>query len=200
MKTRLFCFLMLTMLVLTGCGKKDKPDISTDSTSYAQTIATLEEELRQQRESFYIKELAYKTEIEELQQQLATLTGKTEGETEVIFRYRVENGEAIITGYSGNAALLSIPEALDGYPVVALGERVFEGASIAAVVLPEGMREIGWFAFYGCEQLVSVTLPASLSSIGYAVFDGCTRLSVFCPEGSYAEQYAKSYGLSFVLI
>ena len=136
-----------------------------------------------------------------LEEKLAQLNAKEDlplGEERVEFRYRLENGGAIITGYRGECALLTVPQTLDGYPVIAIGERAFEGATFSAVILQEGVSSIGWFAFYGCENLINVTLPESVSSIGYAVFDGCGDLSVYCSAGSYAARYAQSYGLTLV--
>lgn len=206
MKTRTVSALLLifALLSLTSCAKPtDTPDqggTDVDVTQYVTVITSLETELQRQKESFSIRELAYKTEIADLRQQITTLATQIEqGETSALtFTYRLENGEAIITGYSGGASILRIPQALDGYPVVAIGERVFENKDIAAVVLPEGLREIGWFAFYGCAGLSNVTIPASVTSIGYAVFDGCVDLHIYCPVGSYAEKFAKSYGISCV--
>jgi hypothetical protein len=117
---------------------------------------------------------------------------------ELVFSYRLESGKAIVTGYKGSSTLVTIPATLDGYPVVAIGERAFEGQRIAAVILPEGLEAIGWFAFYGCEKLIDVSIPESVTSIGYAVFDGCEGVSIICPIGSYAEQYATSYGLPHI--
>ena len=210
MKLRTILTLLLALVLLcatlSACADgqtTQAPDTSTigdDGAEYTAVITSLETELQRQRESFYIKELAYKTEIADLQVQISTLVTQIEqGDSSALtFTYRLENGEATLTGYSGKAAMVRIPQTLDGYPVVAIGERVFEGKDVAAVVLPEGLREIGWFAFYGCAALSNITIPASVTSIGYAVFDGCASLRIFCPAGSYAEQYAKSYGIASV--
>ncbi len=190
-------------LLFAGCAPPPaEPTQKDDSTTHLATIATLEQELREQKENFYITESKYKAEIQSLREQLEALSEQATGEREELpeqatFRYRIEDGGAIITGYTGNISLLSIPEQLDGYPVVAIAERAFEGCGLTAVVLPEGVRYVGWFAFYGCKGLLHVTLPASLESIGYAVFDGCERLTIFCSAGSFAEAFAKSYGLNY---
>lgn len=42
--------------------------------------------------------------------------------------------------------------------------------------VPEGVEEIGAYAFNGCEALASVSMPASLQSIGSYAFRGCTSL------------------------
>ena len=209
MKTRTISLLMLaiTLFSLVACSAQTatpdegtSTDTDVDVSQYVTVITSLESELQRQKESFSIKELAYKTEIADLRQQITTLSTQIEeSETQnLTFSYRLENDEAIITGYSGGASILRIPATLDGYPVVAIGERVFENKDVAAVVLPEGLREIGWFAFYGCAALSNITIPASVTAIGYAVFDGCADLHIYCPVGSYAEKFAKSYGISCV--
>lgn len=52
------------------------------------------------------------------------------------------------------------------------------------VVIPEGVTEIRYRAFYLCKSLTSVTIPASVTSIGSEAFRGCASLkSVTIPEG-----------------
>lgn len=45
------------------------------------------------------------------------------------------------------------------------------------VVLPEGVTEIGGFAFRGCTSLTSLTIPASVTQIDGHAFHGCTDLT-----------------------
>ena len=105
----------------------------------------------------------------------------------------------MIVDFEGSATLVEIPTTLDGYPVVKIGERAFEGnTSLGAVVIPEGVLEIDWFAFYDCTSLFEVSVPSTVAKIGHAVFDGCKSVSIACPAGSYAESYAKSYGLAYI--
>lgn len=47
---------------------------------------------------------------------------------------------------------------------------------LRSVVLPEGLRSIGDFAFNGCAALESVAVPASLESVGEGCFGGCPAL------------------------
>lgn len=202
--------LMLLSALLTGCAKEavtndEAPPVANESEAYQARIEELETELQRQKEERYISDAAYAATIRELQSKLDALTPDVEADSsqieagdELVFRYRLENGKAIVTGYTGTSTLVTIPATLDGYPVVAIGERAFEGQKIAAVMLPDGLEAIGWFAFYGCEQLIDVSIPTSVTSIGYAVFDGCESVSIVCASGSYAEQYAISYGLPHI--
>ena len=205
-KQRIAALLAATVVALSGCttDKSDKEHeaATEDALTYEQTIAALEAQLREERSSHAQTAAALQQEISELRRQLVTLgataTPPTVTPEEISFTYRVEGEGAVITSYTGNTTLLAIPATLDGYPVVAIGERAFEGSALCAVVLPEGVESVGWFAFYGCASLSSVTLPETVSSIGYAVFDGCPELTVVCPAGSFAERYVKSYGIHHI--
>ena len=44
------------------------------------------------------------------------------------------------------------------------------------VVIPEGVTEIGAFAFSRCEPLESVLIPGSVTVIGEDAFQGCKSL------------------------
>ncbi len=208
MKASLIKILVIVLaLVLTFSGCAYVPDEQADgtqdqNTAYLNTIAELQAQLEKERTGFAESEALYQQTIATLEAKLALLSNTqspTQGEDEAVtFRYRLEDGGAVITGYEGNAAMLTVPDTLDGHPVISIGERAFEGASVSAIVIPDGVQDIGWFAFYNCHKLVNVTLPQSVSSIGYAVFDGCGALTVFGTADSYAERYARSYGLTFV--
>ena len=198
--------LLSLSLLLFGCNTvaaTQEPHEDAEKTALARRVSELEATLQAEREASYIRENELATQISELEERLALLTGGAEGEkpegAAMVFHYTVENGLATVTKYEGAATLVEIPQTLDGYPVTAIGERAFEGnTSIAAVVVPDGVKVINWFAFYGCGSLFDITLPASITSIGHAVFDGCAGPTVTCPKGSYAAEYAKSYGLSCI--
>ena len=69
---------------------------------------------------------------------------------------------------------------------------------LKAVVVMEGLQEIGARAFAGCAYLTDVCLPVSLSKIDTTVFLDCHKLTIHAPAGSYAEQYAKENHIPFV--
>ena len=113
------------------------------------------------------------------------------------YTYELKNNFAILTAYKGSAEHVVVPGAVDGYMVIALADRTFAESGVRSVTLPETIESIGWFTFYGCENLEKVTLPAKLSSIGYASFDGCaSALCLYVYEDSYAEKFANSFGLN----
>lgn len=128
----------------------------------------------------------------------------TEAETEspvdaeiptVSFRYGVKNGLTTIHEYLGTGRTVAIPATVNGYPVKAIADNAFRDKGVSAVILPDTVESIGWFAFCGCFGLETVSIPASVTSIAYGAFDGCPNLTVLCVKGSYADTWAQSYGL-----
>ncbi|MBQ6106779.1 MAG: leucine-rich repeat protein, partial [Thermoguttaceae bacterium] len=63
--------------------------------------------------------------------------------------------------------------------------------------IPDGMVEIGEEAFSSCESLTTIEIPASVTKIWYSAFLCCPDLTIYAPEGSEAEKYAKDYGIPF---
>ncbi len=122
-------------------------------------------------------------------------------ETEGGFTYEISGDSAVITGYTGNELHLVIPASIDDYRVSAIADSAFADTRIKSVVISSGIEKIGWFAFDGCTRLVSVTVPPSVKNIGYSAFGSAgSSLTVYCHEGSFAQSYAKSYGLSYAII
>ena len=52
-----------------------------------------------------------------------------------------------------------------------------------SVILPEGLKEIGKYAFQNCKQMTYLSLPSTLTKIGANAFEGCKLLAhVDLPE------------------
>lgn len=121
------------------------------------------------------------------------------GQQGLRFTYEETEEGLRITGISGTAETITIPAEIDGKPVTEIADRAFEGSRVRSVTVSEGVRTIGWFAFYGCSSLASVTLPRSVSSIGYSAFDGCAAgFTILCYEDSYAQKYASSFAIRWL--
>ena len=55
-----------------------------------------------------------------------------------------------------------------------IGDFAFYGCKgLTSVTIPESVKGIGKYAFYDCTGLTSVTIPNSLTSIGVSAFSGC---------------------------
>ena len=66
------------------------------------------------------------------------------------FRYSIQDGQATVTGYLGGAGTVAVPAEIGGCPVVAIGDGAFRDAGITAVILPDTVETVGWFAFADC--------------------------------------------------
>jgi len=90
-----------------------------------------------------------------------------------------DDGEgAIIKKYTGTAAVVRIPAAIQEMPIHEIGEEAFfNNTTITSVVIPAGVKKIVRAAFSGCLKLTSVTIPEGLESIGDSAFLNCTALS-----------------------
>ena len=96
-----------------------------------------------------------------------------------IFEYKVDSdGNATITKYSGNVSALTIPDDIDGYPVVAIGANAFSGNGyLQSVVVPDGVTSIGEGAFLACPKLSQVALSPKLKVLGGYAFGDCDSLT-----------------------
>lgn len=201
----------------------DDPDASASSISYAALIKNLESQIAQLKQDHALSNSENQEEILRLQNLLAELkkeasealsetNGETESNTEQDretessplasrFLYTPNGPNATITGYVGNDEVLVIPSKIDGYVVTAIGDNAFQSSRVKTIVVADGVTKIGWFAFRDCPALCSVTLPSSVSVIGYAAFPSENdHLTVYCPSGSFAQQYAQSYGIRYAII
>ena len=58
------------------------------------------------------------------------------------------------------------------------------GKEVKDLVIPDGIKEIGYCAFQGCKCLTSVTLPNSVTSIDDYAFQGCSNMNFVFNTGN----------------
>lgn len=206
-------------------GQDGPPDTQINTDDYASLIRELEDQIIELKQNQYISESKRAEEILRLEKLILELkqsnkpadtesdsgsdsgndTSNTDTSSPAIptgkFLYAVENGEAVITGYTGDDAVLTLPSSIDGYAVTRIADDAFSSDTLQSITVPDGIIKIGWFAFKECSSLRTVTLPESVKSIGYSAFpakgDGFTLI---CPADSFAQKYAESYGISVTAI
>lgn len=70
--------------------------------------------------------------------------------------------------------------------------------SLETVNLPEDITTINSEAFSGCYSLKEIYIPETVTEIAENAFEECYDLSIKGKSGSYAEEYAKEYGIDFI--
>ena len=127
----------------------------------------------------------------------------TDPSTGYTWTYRIVDGSAEIYKGEWLAAIspnptgtLTIPDALDGVPVMIIGNSAFQDCSdLTGVMMPDGVTIIDDWAFSGCSGLASMTIPDKATSIGDGAFYGCSGLTnVTIPDsvtniGNYVFSY-----------
>lgn len=106
----------------------------------------------------------------------------------------------------------------------AITYRAFHNCAFTEINIPAGVTTIGIEPFWYCQKLTSINIPPNVTSIGNQAFYNCTALksvavydkvtsigtnlfgspsgslnnniTIYAPENSYAEQYAKDNGIA----
>ncbi len=116
---------------------------------------------------------------------LCTASALTSGDFEYTLN---DDGTAEITKYTGTAAELVIPAALDGHPVTSLGSRaIHQIRNLTSVTIPDSVRRICENAITTCYDLTSVTIPEGVVIIGDGAFSHCYKLTEVAIPDSVTE-------------
>ena len=189
--------LILSLFAFNSC--EQAPPASSSESALKQEIEALKLKVNSQAELISSLLAGKENDIEsdkneEINQENITQNDNLSNE----FEYVKENGGITITKYNGKQTSIRIPERIENLPVLKIAKNAFAETKVKSVTLPSGCHEIDWFAFYGCHALTTVYISEKVTQIGYAAFDGCSkRLTRYCPSGSYAESYAKSFGFTY---
>lgn len=90
----------------------------------------------------------------------------------------------VYLSYNGDEKHVVIPEEIDGHPITIVYDQAFYEKDVYTVQLPDAVKYIGDFAFYGNQNMRQVTLPAGLTTLGYEAFAECRALlSIEIPAG-----------------
>ena len=114
-----------------------------------------------------------------------TLYAAWDGEApEYAFTWEQRGQTAVITG-SLKAPTVVIPASINGLPVTAIEQNAFNlDETLVSITLPDGLVEIGEFAFSD-SGLTEIVLPDTVTSVGQYAFASCRNL-VSCTWSSSA--------------
>lgn len=89
-------------------------------------------------------------------------------------KYTVVNGEIIAAQayYDEDMSSCDIPDGIRR-----IGEFAYARSAVNTARIPEGVEEIGYAAFYHCNELTDVVIPGSVKEIGVSAFDKTPWLS-----------------------
>ena len=119
------------------------------------------------------------------------LTGKAKAYQEGNYTYKLEKGEAIITGYNDIVYEdIVIPSSFDGYKVTGIDDDAFSECSrITGIVIPDSVKFIGEYAFWECTRLKTVKMGNNVQEIGQAAFFCCEALESINLSSQITEIY-----------
>ena len=105
-------------------------------------------------------------------------TGYVRAASQNRYTYKIKEGTAYIVKapplLTGD---VTVPAALDGYPVHTIGEYAFaNNTAITGVTIPKDINSIVYCGFLSCLNLKTVTLPDTLKSIGTDAFADCESI------------------------
>ena len=161
---------------------------------YQKLVVELQKEIVSIKNAHASAMVEYESRIDELEAAL----GLPEAAPPSDFEYSTKDGKITITAYIGKETVVFIPDEIGGCPVTHIADAAFENNhTVEKIILPNSLESIGWFTFRGCIALCEVEISKSVSKIEYGAFDNCNaKLTFLCPVGSYAEEYAQSYGFA----
>ena len=102
--------------------------------------------------------------------------GITETSSAFIYTLRSDGTTISIDTYRGENTYISIPNEIDGYAVVEIGDYAFAEKEIKSIEIPSGVTVIGCNAFSGCTNLRDIKIPDSVSEIYDFAFSNCPSL------------------------
>lgn len=100
------------------------------------------------------------------------------GTDEIVpYTYELNGVGVTVTGYTGSATRIAVPETINGWTVNKIAGNAFaQNALLNEITLPETVQSIGDRAFAECVGLSVFRIPDAVTGLGSGAFDGCSSL------------------------
>ena len=118
----------------------------------------------------------------------------------VHFVYTTLTNKVILEDCLSDVPVLKIPEEINGYKVMKLGENFAENKNcLKEVYIPDSVITIGKSAFYACKELKKVKLSNNLKAIPERFCKLCTGLKEITIPDSVTDIYDGAFSLCYSL-
>ena len=107
--------------------------------------------------------------------------------------YHVTSSGAELITCKNQSQTIKIPNFVDGVPVICIQTHAFDGCyNLQYIDIPEGVTEIGGYAFWDCQNIIYMVLPDSLENVvDWAL--NAPNITFICHEGTFGQQYSEKY-------
>ena len=109
-----------------------------------------------------------------------------------LFRWEAGQDGAVITGYCGDEAVVTVPGELGGLPVHIVAAGAFQGAGCDTVILPDTVDTVEDGAFSDA-ALSTLYLFDNIRHIGNSAFSGCGNLATLHLNAAERPVYSGTY-------
>ena len=96
--------------------------------------------------------------------------------------FRMEEDAAVLTKYSGDAEILTVPAEADGLPVTEIEESAITAYSATEVILPDSLKVLHKSAV-GWADITSISLPSGIEKADSYLFNECENLEQILIDG-----------------
>ena len=102
--------------------------------------------------------------------------------------------DGVLIAYQGSAAEVVVPDGVEEIgPYAFSGNCNMDVTNLVSVTLPARLEEIGSYAFQGCEKLAAIDIPASVTWIDNGAFAHCYGLTSATIPPKVKRLYSETY-------
>ena len=92
------------------------------------------------------------------------------------FTFEKHGEEVWLIDYRGNDSSIEIPAEVEGHPVTRIDDNAISGYGLRDIVIPEGVKSMGYHAISYVSSMTELTLPSTLEDVCKVPIGSCTKL------------------------